>query len=403
MTIDERLSFFQDLVCCNYTLYLWSYTPEMELSSTTCPQELIAGDIISFLNFSDILLDYVDKKGHYPFILEASMGLLYIAGFEYIGAKLQRIHVMGPVFTGKNSHLLFKKELDRYALSIKRRATIFRQIEQIPIVPTTQLYQYTIMFHYCITGEHITSSEIQFPASNASSVSNEIQLISEEHRGIWLAEQEMLQMFRDGNPDYKKALEKSVSLSHGIKYEEGDTIRHQKNGLLVLLTLCSRASIEGGLSPSISYSLNDYYARLIEECDTSSALTRLSRTIMDDYIQRVQQTKKQTDISPQIQSVCDYISMHPSVALSISDLAGRVGYTEYYFSHKFKKETGLSVADYVKSVKIEQAKRLLSGTHMSIQEISDELAFGSRSYFSTSFQKATGFSPSQYRKEYIKL
>ena len=61
------------------------------------------------------------------------------------------------------------------------------------------------------------------------------------------------------------------------------------------------------------------------------------------------------------------------------------------------------IADFIKQVKLEKAKLLLSATTMNIQEISDELAFGSRSYFSSSFQKAFGMSPSDYRNKNTKL
>ena len=97
------------------------------------------------------------------------------------------------------------------------------------------------------------------------------------------------------------------------------------------------------------------------------------------------------------------MSIHIKEKLSISQLARQAGYTEYYFSHKFKNEVGCSVADYIKHEKIQQAKLLLSGTKMSIQEISEELSFGSRSYFSSSFQKETGLSPSEYRERNIKI
>ena len=84
-------------------------------------------------------------------------------------------------------------------------------------------------------------------------------------------------------------------------------------------------------------------------------------------------------------------------------LAKETGYTEYYFSHKFKQETGMSVADYIRREKVRHARLLLSGTKMSIQEISDDLAFSSRSYFSSTFQKETGMSPSEYREQNRKM
>ena len=399
MTIDERLSFFGELIGCNYEVYLWCYTPDLTLLHTNCPPGNVANGAVFLKDFSSALLDYVKSGERMPLILDTLPGLLYIAAFEYNGALLNRIHIMGPAFTGRNSHLLLKKEIDNRDYSVRLRSAIFRQLDHVPIIPTNQLYQYTVMFHYCITEEHITTNDIQFSPGSDTSAGDELNMISEEHRGVWTAEQALLKMFRDGNPDYKKALEQSTSLSSGVKYETGDTIRQQKNNLLVLLTLCSRAAIEGGVNPSVADTLHDLYAGQIEDSRTTSALSSLARTMMEEFIRKVQETKEHNGISPQIQAVCDYITMHPKEKFSINEFAKRTGYTEYYFSHKFKQETGKSIAEYIRSAKIEYACILLAGTHMGIQEIGDELGFTSRSYFSSSFQKEIGMSPSEYRRK----
>ena len=219
MTIDERLSFFHELIGCNYQVYLWCYSADLTLLHTDCSPGNASGDAVSLADFSSSLLDYVKSGGRMPFILDTLPGLLYIAAFEYTGSSLNRIHIMGPAFTGRNSHLLLKKELDNRGFSVHLRSVIFRQLDQIPIIPTNQLYQYTVMFHYCITGKHITANDIQFsPGSDASSP-DELNLISEEHRGVWTAEQALLKMFRDGNPDYKKALE-----AINLKFEKPENL-----------------------------------------------------------------------------------------------------------------------------------------------------------------------------------
>lgn len=51
MDIKERLSFFQEMVQCEYPLHLWHYSPEFELIETDCPAELMLPDIISMLGF----------------------------------------------------------------------------------------------------------------------------------------------------------------------------------------------------------------------------------------------------------------------------------------------------------------------------------------------------------------
>ena len=169
MTIDERLSFFHELICCNYRVYLWCYSPDLTLLHTNCPPGSAPGDAAALADFSSSLLDYIKSGGRMPFILDTLPGLLYIAAFEYSGSSLNLIHIMGPAFTGRNSHLLLKNELDHRDFSVRLRSVIFRQLDQIPIIPTNQLFQYTIMLHYCVTGEHITTNDIQFsPGSNSS-------------------------------------------------------------------------------------------------------------------------------------------------------------------------------------------------------------------------------------------
>ena len=91
------------------------------------------------------------------------------------------------------------------------------------------------------------------------------------------------QMFREGSPDYSKAISKSMRLSNGVKFDVGDSLRKQKNDMIVLLVLCSRASIEGGLNPSIAYTLNDYYMQRIEEAKDTTAIYNLNNAMLEDF------------------------------------------------------------------------------------------------------------------------
>ncbi|MDF2514124.1 MAG: AraC family transcriptional regulator [Herbinix sp.] len=402
--IKENLSLFQELISCNNNnLYLWTYSTDFELLQTNCPKEFIERDNIFLINQSEILLNYA-QNGHFPCILDSFLNIIWIAAFERSDGILNRIHIIGPIFIGTNSYQNLKHKLDQRNYSVPARLAVLKQLDSIPIVPSNLLFQYAIMLHYCITGEKITSQKIIYLSSTEEKHKiHDTKAISREHPGIWAAEQEFLGMIREGNPDYKTALEKSSFLSSGIRFDTGDSLRKSKNAVLTLLILCSRAAIEGGLSPSTSYSLCDYYTQKSEEAQSISELTILAKNMLEDYVQRVQMTKEQAEISKSVQSCCDYISSNITQSLSIDFLAKRAGYTEYYFSRKFKQEMKMSISDYIKAEKIRQAKLLLSSTTKSIQEISDDLSFNSRSYFSDSFQKIAGISPSDYRKQHLKI
>ena len=403
MRIKENLELYQELIKCSHNVYYWIYSPELTLLHTSCPKELADGNNYFLLSQSVPLLNHA-KNGHYPFIMDTFLNLLWIADFEWEGEKLNRIHIIGPTFSGRTSYQKVKESLDRHNLSVKIRMDVMKQLEGVPILPTNLLFQYAIMLHYCITGEKIAIHDLEFITSlEEHEDTEEISLTSDEHRGIWAAEQTLLQMIREGNPNYKEALGASSTLSNGVKFDSGDTLRNARNNLIVLLTLCSRAAVEGGLSPSVSYTMQDYYTQRVEDSGSIPDISILAETILEDYVQRVRQARTNDSISKSVQNCCNYIQANIGGNLSIWHLAVRAGYTEYYFSRKFKQEMKCSISEYVKQEKIRRAKLLLSSTNMSIIDISNELGFNSRSYFSDTFQKITGESPGEYRGKNLKI
>ena len=399
MDIRNKLDFLEQLIRCCYDISLRSYPPQLINEPAVPGQSPDNDSILILLNLQAHLHEHIRHKEKLPLFIADQLGLIWIAGFEYREDCLRQIHILGPAYSGKNSFQVIRRKLEEHNLSVAVRARMFRIFEHIPVIPTNQLFQYAVMLHYCITGQRISTNDIRFAQEPGHSPSSqEINLITTEHRGIWMAEQEFMKMLREGNPNYADAIARSHSMSNGPRFDTGDSLRSAKSTAIVLLTLCSRASIEGGVSPAVAYTLNDYYMQMIEDCQSIPEVTNTCNTMLADYVQRVRQSKSDSSLSLQIRNACDYISLHIREKLSMDVLAKEAGYTEYYFSHKFKQEMGVSVADYIRREKVRQAKLLLSGTKMNIQEISDELNFGSRSYFSSTFQKEAGMSPSEYRE-----
>ena len=79
--------------------------------------------------------------------------------------------------------------------------------------------------------------------------------------------------------------------------------------------------------------------------------------------------------------------------------AESLGYSDYYFTRKFKQETGISIKEYVLQQKMELAKHLLIDTSLSIAAISDQLNICSQSYFGDLFRKHVGTSPLEFREK----
>ena len=67
-------------------------------------------------------------------------------------------------------------------------------------------------------------------------------------------------------------------------------------------------------------------------------------------------------------------------------------------AHAFKREYGVSPINYLIACRIQEGKRLLAETDLSLSQIATVLGFSSSSYFSQSFRNAENTSPSEYRK-----
>ena len=94
-----------------------------------------------------------------------------------------------------------------------------------------------------------------------------------------------------------------------------------------------------------------------------------------------------------------YIDNHFKENLTLDQLAGVVHINKYYLSHTFRREFNTSPISYLISRRIQESRFLLRKTDYSLSLIAEILGFSSLSYFSQSFHRVEGISPTEYRKQ----
>lgn len=93
-----------------------------------------------------------------------------------------------------------------------------------------------------------------------------------------------------------------------------------------------------------------------------------------------------------------YISSHLASPLRLDTLSAAVHTSKYYLCREFHKKTGMTINEYIKSVRILRAKKLLETTADSVSEIALSVGFVNFSHFSSAFKSICGMPPSAYRK-----
>jgi two-component system response regulator YesN len=133
----------------------------------------------------------------------------------------------------------------------------------------------------------------------------------------------------------------------------------------------------------------------------------LIEEVEEEFFNVLVQAKEQMDLLRdskknhfQMQKVKMYIEDHfANRDLSLNSLSDEFGISPKYLSRLFKDEFGVKFVDYLVSVRVKNAKKLLSETTDSIQEIAARVGYIHSLSFIRVFKKIVGLTPGDYRKE----
>jgi transcriptional regulator GlxA family with amidase domain len=101
-----------------------------------------------------------------------------------------------------------------------------------------------------------------------------------------------------------------------------------------------------------------------------------------------------------LREVQSYIAANVSADLSVPALAQRAAMSPRNFARAFRRETGMTPAAYVESVRVEQARIALEGSDAQVESIARHCGFGTVETMRRAFHRRLGVGPAAYRSRF---
>lgn len=109
-------------------------------------------------------------------------------------------------------------------------------------------------------------------------------------------------------------------------------------------------------------------------------------------------SKKQESSLSIVEKAKEYMQENYAKDLSLDEVSKKVNISPYYFSKLFKEEEGRNFIDYLTEIRMDKAKQLLSEKNLSMKEICIAVGYADPNYFSRTFKKNVGVTPTEYRE-----
>jgi AraC family transcriptional regulator len=100
-----------------------------------------------------------------------------------------------------------------------------------------------------------------------------------------------------------------------------------------------------------------------------------------------------------LRQITDWMAEHLAEEFSLERLAAQAGLSKFHFQRLFKSATGVSPSRYHTNLRMNEARRRLRETKMSVVGVALELGYANPSHFARLFRRETGLSPSDYRRQ----
>lgn len=147
---------------------------------------------------------------------------------------------------------------------------------------------------------------------------------------------------------------------------------------------------------ALLFGADDYLLKPFRDQELTHAVARVCRKMESAPVANTPAVKKEPEATGYVRQAMDYIAGHyADENISIATIAEHLCVSEGHLSHVFKKQTGMTVTNYLTKTRIDAAMALLQTGRVKVYEAAAAVGYKDVTYFSATFKKLTGLSPSE--------
>ncbi|MBP3520890.1 MAG: response regulator [Oscillospiraceae bacterium] len=144
----------------------------------------------------------------------------------------------------------------------------------------------------------------------------------------------------------------------------------------------------------------DFLLKPFQDGELEEAVTRLKSRVGPTGPQAPGLEVPEEGKSKYVMEALRYIAGHYNDPdISVSSVARDLGISEGHLSHVFKKETSRTLGSYLTDYRIHMAMELLRDCRNKVYEVAEQVGYRDITYFSSTFKRVAGLSPSEYQKQ----